>query len=337
MLNNEHNKNLTIRLPARLLVVIGWLAFAGAAGAAYSGAQLSVAGATIAPGQDLTYTITVQNTGTSSWPNGVPNSTPSWLHRVYSGDVSWIPLPHWSYTTGFHYTPVSPGAMNSGSGTFSAADLPTTPGTYSFWVYVYAPTTTYGSYYLMTGSPEQVTFTISSANNPPATPGNVSPANAAPNQPVTPTLQASAFSDPDSGDTHAASQWQVLNEAGTVVVANSGTDTVNKVSWTVPGGKLDYGSNYVWQVRYQDNRNGWSSFSSKATFSTVGPTLSRVLRGTDMVITWPTNTGGFSLQWASNLGAANWRDAVPAPVIVNGQYAITNTMTSPSRFYQLKK
>jgi hypothetical protein len=78
--------------------------------------------------------------------------------------------------------------------------------------------------------------TYTPPNTVPNTPTNVSPPSGAAGVPVTPTLEASAFSDPDPvclGDIHAASQWQVLS-AGGRIVADSGTDTVNKVSWVVP-------------------------------------------------------------------------------------------------------
>jgi hypothetical protein len=172
----------------------------------------------------------------------------------------------------------------------------------------------------------------------PNTPSNISPPNSATNVSVTPTLQASAFSDVDCiGDTHAASQWQVLNSAGAVVVADSGTDTVNKVTWTVPANKLYYGSNYVWKVRYQDSRNGWSIYSVQTTFTTVGPLLNESKQGTNIVFKWPTNALGFSLQWVTNLLSVNWSNATPAPVIVSGQYTVTNSMTNNARFYRLKK
>jgi hypothetical protein len=106
-------------------------------------------------------------------------------------------------------------------------------------------------------------------NTVPKTPANISPANGATGVLITPTLQASAFSDPDCvGDTHQASQWQVLNGAGAVVVADSGTNTASLTSWIVPANKLYYGSNYQWRVRYRDSRNGWSSNSLATTFTT---------------------------------------------------------------------
>lgn len=183
-----------------------------------------------------------------------------------------------------------------------------------------------------------ISVTYTPPNTVPNTPSNISPPNAATNASVTPTLQASAFNDVDCiGDTHAASQWQVLNSAGAVVVADSGTDTVNKVTWTVPTNKLYYGSNYVWKVRYQDSRSGWSSYSAQTTFTTGGPLLSGTKQSTNMVFKWPTNALGFSLQWVTNLSSANWSNATPAPVIVSGQYTVTNSMTNNARFYRLKK
>ena len=183
-----------------------------------------------------------------------------------------------------------------------------------------------------------VSVTYTPPNTPPNTPINGSPPNGTTNISVTPTLQAGAFSDVDCvGDTHAASQWQVLNGAGAVVVADSGTDTVNKVSWTLPIAKLYYGSNYQWHVRYQDSRGGWSTYSTKTTFTTGGPLLGASNQGTNIVFKWPTNALGFSLQWGANLGLAIWSNATPMPVIINGQYTVTNGMTNITRFYRLKK
>ena len=174
-------------------------------------------------------------------------------------------------------------------------------------------------------------------NTPPNIPTNISPANGLFGVSLTPTLQSSAFSDPDCvGDTHAASEWQVLNSPGTVIIADSGTDTVSKISWTVPSGKLYYGSNYQWKVRYEDSRSGWSSNSVATTFTTLGPFLSATMQGTNAVLKWPTNAPGFTLQWSANLGSPIWSNAIPSPAVVNGQFTVTNGVTNNLRFYRLK-
>jgi hypothetical protein len=48
-----------------------------------------------------------------------------------------------------------------------------------------------------------------------------------------------------------------------------GTDTSNLTSLIVPSGKLTAGSNYTWQVRYEDNYNDWSSYSTAMSFATT--------------------------------------------------------------------
>jgi len=53
----------------------------------------------------------------------------------------------------------------------------------------------------------------------------------------TPALQASAFSDPDTGDTQAASQWQVIRVSDSAVVYDSGADSTHLTSFTIPAGK----------------------------------------------------------------------------------------------------
>jgi hypothetical protein len=175
-------------------------------------------------------------------------------------------------------------------------------------------------------------------NTIPNTPFNVSPTNGETTVSITPTLQSSTFVDSDcTSDTHAASQWQVLNSSGAIVVADSGTSIVNKISWNVPPGKVNFGSNYQWRVRYQDSRNGWSGYSTPTSFFTIGPLLTGFKQGTNLVLKWPTNAVGFTLQWATNLPATNWSNATPSPVVVNGQYTVTNNATNRMRIYRLKK
>lgn len=183
-------------------------------------------------------------------------------------------------------------------------------------------------------------FTYLPPNTVPGTPANLSPVAGARDVSVTPTLQASAFSDSDPaciGDTHAASQWQVLNAPGAVIVADSGTDAVNLVSWPVPANKLYYGSNYQWKVRYQDSRGSWSSYSALTRFTNGGPLLSGLRQGTNLVFKWPTNAATFTLQWSTNLGAGSWSNTTPTPVIIAGQYTVTNAVTNRFQFYRLKK
>lgn len=112
-------------------------------------------------------------------------------------------------------------------------------------------------------------------NTAPNTPTNSSPANAATGVSVTPTLQSSAFSDPDGADTHQASQWQITTTSGNYAspTYDSGTDTTNKTSIAVPSSTLVVSTVYYWHVRHQDNNNAWSSYSTETSFTTLTPVV----------------------------------------------------------------
>jgi PKD repeat protein len=116
-----------------------------------------------------------------------------------------------------------------------------------------------------------ITVTVAPpANQPPDRPSNVSPADEATGVSLTPTLESSAFSDPDEGDTHAASQWQVTTTSGdySSPVFDSDRDTSNLTQLTIPSGELSYDTTYYWRVRHEDNHGAWSSWSAETSFTT---------------------------------------------------------------------
>jgi len=161
-------------------------------------------------------------------------------------------------------------------------------------------------------------------NSAPATPTQTSPASGATGQSLTPTMQASAFSDPDAGDTHANSQWQVSRNSGFTDLAwDSGEGYAAGVQVTVPSDRLTGGTTYWWRVRYKDNHGLWSNYqSSPWSFTTGGGiTLGDALDNTS--VTWTTG------------GSANWRgqsqtkhdgvDAAQSGVITDSQESWVQT------------
>ena len=105
--------------------------------------------------------------------------------------------------------------------------------------------------------------------SPPATPSNTSPSNGATGVSLTPTLTASAFSDPQSL-AFAAAQWRVLN--GATVTYDTGTSTASTTR-TIPASTLTYSTTYTWQVRYQNSAGLWSSYSPTTSFTTLAPSV----------------------------------------------------------------
>lgn len=85
---------------------------------------------------------------------------------------------------------------------------------------------------------------------------------------LTPTLTASAFSDPNSGDIHSASQWQISTTSGdfsTPIYDSS--ETTDLTSHTVAT-TLDVSTPYFWRVRYKDDKGAWSDYSIQRYFWT---------------------------------------------------------------------
>jgi len=106
--------------------------------------------------------------------------------------------------------------------------------------------------------------TFFTTHPPPYQPSNISPADGVFVGNLTPTLIASAFSNRDD-DTYKASQWQVTTTAGEYFNPIF-EDTNNKISITIPSGKLSYETDYYWRVRYQDAYGAWSNWSAETSF-----------------------------------------------------------------------
>lgn len=86
------------------------------------------------------------------------------------------------------------------------------------------------------------------------------------------TLVGSAFSDPDAGDVHAASRWQVTTAADTAFAApilDTGDDAARLTS--LVAGSLSPGTSYRARVRYKDSSGLSSGWSEAATFATTVP------------------------------------------------------------------
>lgn len=116
----------------------------------------------------------------------------------------------------------------------------------------------------------QIRNTGTRANIAPHCPSLVSPTNNATGIGLTPTLQATAFTDPDTGDTHANSQWQVDNNSTFASPEwNSGDTNAASTSATIPAGALAGSTKYYWRVRYEDSAGNWSPYSSSFSLTTA--------------------------------------------------------------------
>jgi glucuronoarabinoxylan endo-1,4-beta-xylanase len=69
----------------------------------------------------------------------------------------------------------------------------------------------------------------------------------------------------------------------------------------------------------------------------TAPSLSATALAGNLVIFWPTNATGFSLEYSTNLASASWNPVPAAPAVLGDQNVITNTMTYPAGFFRLNK
>ena len=64
--------------------------------------------------------------------------------------------------------------------------------------------------------------------------------------------------------------------------------------------------------------------------------LTIIPSGANLILTWPTNAIGFTLQSTTNLGSpAAWATNCPAPVVIGGQNTVTNPIAGAQQFYRL--
>jgi uncharacterized repeat protein (TIGR03803 family) len=70
----------------------------------------------------------------------------------------------------------------------------------------------------------------------------------------------------------------------------------------------------------------------------IPPQLTIIPSGANVILTWPTDAAGFTLQSTTNLvSPAVWITNSPPPVIVNGQNAVTNPISGTQKFYRLSQ
>jgi uncharacterized repeat protein (TIGR03803 family) len=111
-----------------------------------------------------------------------------------------------------------------------------------------------------------------------------------------------------------------------------GRDGATPYSGLVLSGNTLYGEAYY-----------GGSYANGTVFSlSFTPQLSIIPSGPNLILSWPTNYAGFDytgyiLQSTTNLGPlAVWATNSAVPVVVNGQYAVTNPISGTQQFYRTR-
>ncbi|KPJ76557.1 MAG: hypothetical protein AMJ54_11100 [Deltaproteobacteria bacterium SG8_13] len=109
---------------------------------------------------------------------------------------------------------------------------------------------------------------LQSGNHAPDRPVATVPGDGQANLPLAPVLQTESFHDPDTGDTHLFTHWQVSKGSDFANPVFSLQSGVHLTSLPLPESLLDGSMTYYWRVKYTDNRLTDSVWSAVARFST---------------------------------------------------------------------
>jgi uncharacterized repeat protein (TIGR03803 family) len=94
-------------------------------------------------------------------------------------------------------------------------------------------------------------------------------------------------------------------------------------------------------ILYGTARSGGTSGSGtifSLSLPIAPPLLTIIPSGANVILTWPTNAAGFTLQSTTNLGSsAVWTTNSPVPVVVNGQNTVTNPISGSQEFFRLSQ
>ena len=69
--------------------------------------------------------------------------------------------------------------------------------------------------------------------------------------------------------------------------------------------------------------------------ASAAPVLTIIPSGTNVLVEWPTNATGYTLEFSTNLASTVWSTNLPAPVVVNTNNVVTNGISGTRRFFRL--
>ncbi len=71
--------------------------------------------------------------------------------------------------------------------------------------------------------------------------------------------------------------------------------------------------------------------------STGSPTINDFLAGSNLTLSWPLASAGFTLMSRTNLASGSWAAVSPAPQIVGNQWQVTVPVSGSAQFFRLQK
>jgi uncharacterized repeat protein (TIGR03803 family) len=139
---------------------------------------------------------------------------------------------------------------------------------------------------------------------------------------------------------HGTACYGGSNGDGTAFSVNTnGSGFIVLYTFTGPDGSFPQAGfalsgRMLYGTAYQGGTNGYGTVFSLF----IPPQLTIIPSRANVVLTWPTNAAGFTLQSTTNLvSPAVWTTVSPGPVVVNGQDTVTNPISGTQQFYRLSQ
>jgi hypothetical protein len=116
----------------------------------------------------------------------------------------------------------------------------------------------------------------------------------------------------------------------------NGTSPVTGQGQFNAGGTIsDYTLSVLHQPLLESRAIGYSAALYNLFWERTHPPLTIALTGGNVVLSWPTNVPGFTLEFTTNLPATGWASNATPPAIVDGLYTVTGAISGPARVYRL--
>jgi uncharacterized repeat protein (TIGR03803 family) len=103
-----------------------------------------------------------------------------------------------------------------------------------------------------------------------------------------------------------------------------------------PRGGLILSGNTLYGTTYVGGSFGYGTIFS-ISLPVTQPQLTITPAVAVVMLSWPTSSPGFTLQSSTNLASPLWATNLQAPVVVNGQYIVTNPISATRQFFRLSQ
>jgi alpha-L-arabinofuranosidase len=127
-----------------------------------------------------------------------------------------------------------------------------------------------------------------------------------------------------------------------VTIRMSGVEDVRNIigadNWPDPGMQGSIEEFRIYNGALQaDEIAATQALGPTQLLSTASPTLAAAISGTNLTLSWPLASAGFTLQWETNISLLFWTNGLLAPQIFGGQWQVTVPVSGPALYYRLAR